>query len=471
MKKKSNIFTLAYNGFLAIIYSILGKKTKIDDLFLDPIEKVNLSSNEIISGVFVDRNAEFKKQREETLDLKKKTFRYKAKNRQNRVINSTFDAYTIEQAKKFLSEEGLTIVSIKECGKLDFNIGFGSVISISELAFALTQLSTYIKAGISIVDSVRILAKQTTKVEKKKVYEVLIYDLLGGDSFSDALEKQKKTFPKLLINMVRSAELTGDLPAVLDDMSAYYTSISKTRKEIKSAMTYPIVVMSFSILVVAFVLIWVVPQYQSMFEGQGLTLPGITTAIISLSDFLQKNWLILIIGICLFILIFYYLYKNIRSFKKKTQTILLHFPVAKNVIMYGEISMFTKTFASLLNHGVHITDSMDVLLKVSDNEVYRSIIMKTVENLNAGGKVSDSFKDNWAIPIVAYEMIVTGESTGQLGSMMEKVSTYYDSLHTNTISQLKSLIEPILIVFLAGSVGVIILSIILPMFQMYQSLS
>ena len=153
------------------------------------------------------------------------------------------------------------------------------------------------------------------------------------------------------------------------------------------------------------------------------------------------------------------------------QTVYLHIPVIKNIIMYSEISMFTKTFASLLNHGVFITDSMDVLLKVSENEVYRGIIENTVKTLNLGGKISESFKDHWAIPVVAYEMIVTGENTGQLGPMMEKVYAYYNDLHTNAIGQIKSLIEPVLIVFLAVSVGLILFSIVLPMFEMYGALS
>ena len=111
---------------------------------------------------------------------------------------------------------------------------------------------------------------------------------------------------------------------------------------------------------------------------------------------------------------------------------------------------------------------MDVLLNVSDNEIYRSIIKKTIANLNSGGKISDAFKDHWAFPLVAYEMIVTGESTGQLGTMMDKVANYYDSLHTNAVTSIKSLIEPILIIFLAGSVGIILLAILLPMFRMYE---
>ena len=130
--------------------------------------------------------------------------------------------------------------------------------------------------------------------------------------------------------------------------------------------------------------------------------------------------------------------------------------------------MFARTFASLINHGVYITDSMDVLLNISENEIYRSIIVKTVKNLNSGGKISDAFKDHWAFPLVAYEMIVTGENTGELGTMMTKVADYYDSLHRNSVSSIKSLIEPFLIIFLAGSVGIIVLAVILPMFEMYK---
>ena len=150
------------------------------------------------------------------------------------------------------------------------------------------------------------------------------------------------------------------------------------------------------------------------------------------------------------------------------QSIYLKIPVVKNIIMYSEVSMFAKTFASLLNHGVFITDSMDVLIKVSDNEIYKRIIEKTVKNLNRGGKISEAFKDNPYIPVVAYEMIVTGESTGKLGTMMEKVADYYQDLYRNSINQVKTLLEPILIVFLTFTVGIIIISIIVPMFEMYK---
>ena len=459
-----NAIIYSYRGLFATIYFIFRKTKKIDEMFeLDNENQVNMDAN----NAFVKKNkSEFTELHDELYD--KISFRYKAKKQDGEIINGTFDAYNIEQAKKYLKNNELEVIEISPRKKYDIDINIGNPISMADLAFALTQLSTYIRAGMTLVDSVRVLAKQADKPAKRKIYDMVVYDLLSGDDFSKALSKQPKIFPKLLINMSKSAELTGDLPNVLDEMAEYYTSITKTRKEIKSAMTYPTIVLLFAIIVVTFVLIYIVPQYTSMFEGFGAELPEITKMTIALSDFLRTNLVGILIIIIIVLLLYIYLFRNVRSFRKTMQNIYLHLPVLKNIIMYSEISMFARTFASLINHGVYITDSMDVLLNVSENEIYRNIILETVRNLNSGGKISDAFKNNWAIPIVAYEMIVTGENTGELGNMLDKVADYYDSLHKNSVSSIKSLIEPFLIIFLAGSVGLIILAVILPMFEMYS---
>ena len=142
-------------------------------------------------------------------------------------------------------------------------------------------------------------------------------------------------------------------------------------------------------------------------------------------------------------------------------------PVIGKIIIYNEVSMFTRTFAQLLNHSVHITDTMAVLSKISNNEVYKEIIMNTLDTLSKGGKISESFHGQWAFPVVAYEMLVTGESTGKLGEMMEKVADHYTNLHKNSITTVKSLLEPMTIIFLAFAVGFILLSIVIPMFDIY----
>ena len=206
-----------------------------------------------------------------------------------------------------------------------------------------------------------------------------------------------------------------------------------------------------------------------MFEEQGASLPALTQTILNISNFIKNYYLFLIIGIGVFVGVFIYLYKKVQSFRVVIQTILMHLPVFGNIIIYNEIANFTKTFASLLNHGVFITDSMEILSKITNNEIYIRIINKTLVNLGKGDTISSAFRGEWAIPVVAYEMIVTGESTGQLGQMMEKVATHFQGLHKNIIDQMKSLIEPLLIVFLAGVVGVILISIVQPMFAIYSA--
>ena len=387
-----------------------------------------------------------------------------------KIIKSSFDAKSISEVEAFLTNEGYEIIKIEPRKKfsLDMNVSiFGSHLSKGDLSFALTQLSTYIKAGIPLVDSVRILAKQTEKVSKKKIYERIVYDLVAGESFSKALENQSNVFPRLLINMVKASEMTGDLPATLDEMSDYYTSIDRTKKQMISALTYPSIIFIVSIAVVIFCLMYVVPSFVKMYAETESSLPTITVLTINASNFITKYYLPIAIGIVTIIIVFILLYQNIKSFRRGVQTILMKTPVIGKIIIYSEVSMFTRTFAQLLNHNVHITDSMAILSKISSNEIYKEIIMTTLDTLSKGGKISESFHDQWAFPVVAYEMLVTGESTGQLGDMMEKVANHYSDLHKNAITTVKSLIEPITIIVLAFAVGFILLSIIIPMFDIY----
>ena len=395
------------------------------------------------------------------------SFRYTIINSQGKKIKGTFDAESESDVRAFLNNEGYQIISVEPRKPYDIDIGGNGKIKASALAFSLTQLATYIRAGIPLVDSMRILSKQTSKLNEKRAYERIVYDLLKGEDFSVALQKQEKKFPKLLINMVKTAEMTGDLPSVLDDMAEYYTSIDQTRRQMISALTYPAVVLLMALGVTIFMLVYLVPQFVSLFESQDATLPAITLFIINASDFVKANYIWMLIALFVMIIIIIYLYKNVISFKTVVQTFLMHLPVIGNVIIYNEVATFTKTFASLLNHGVFITDSMEVLSKLTENEVYKKIINKTIDNLGKGEPISTSFKGEWAFPVIAYEMLVTGENTGQLGVMMEKVANHFASLHKNIVTQLKSLIEPITIVILAAIVGVILVSIIYPMFDIY----
>ncbi len=394
-------------------------------------------------------------------------YRYTVLDSNKKKITGIFEAESESDIRGFLTSQGYEVLKVEVKKPYDIEIGGNGPIKAGALSFALTQMSTYIKAGIPLVDSVRILAKQSRKPNEKRAYERLVYDLLKGENLSDAMLRQEKTFPKLLINMVKTAEMTGDLPSILDDMADYYTSIDQTRRQMISAMTYPTVVIIMALCVLVFMLIYLVPQFVQLYEDQDATLPAITLFIMGASDFLKSYYLWLILATAVLIILFYYLYNNVKSFRTGVQTVLMKTPIIGNIIIYSEISTFTKTFASLLNHGVFITDSMEVLSKITNNEIYKRIIANTLNNLGKGESISKSFKGEWAFPVVAYEMLVTGENTGQLGLMMEKVADHFQNLHKNLVNQMKSLIEPLMIVVLAAIVGVILLAIVVPMFDIY----
>ena len=396
-------------------------------------------------------------------------YRYKIINTQGKKEDGTFDAESENDVRNFLLSQDYQVLEIKVRDKFDIDIG-SSKIKAADLSFSLTQLSTYLKAGIPLADAVRILAKQSKKAGLKKSFNQLVYELLKGESFSDAMALQPATYPKLLINMVKTAEMTGDLPSILDDMAEYYTSMDQTRKQMKSAMTYPVVVLVIAFGVLIFMLTYLVPQFATMFEENDAEMPKLTLAILAISAFVREKWWLLLLLIIAVIGTFIYVYKKNQKFRTSIQVFLMHVPVCKDIIIYNEIANFTKTFASLLNHGVFITDSMEILSKITNNEIMKKIIDQTLQNLAKGDTVSSAFKGQWAIPVVAYEMIVTGETTGQLGTMMEKVASHFQMLHKNVIDQMKSLVEPIMICFLAVVVGIILLSIIQPMFSIYSQI-
>ena len=403
----------------------------------------------------------------DTLRGKKTKFKYRVENQKGKKFYGYLDAYSEAEVISYLQNEGYRIIKIEaQNSVLNMRIG-GGKLSYSELAFLLTQLSTYIRAGISLIDSVRILEKQSVKPEKKRIYSNIIYELSKGESFSSALASQNPAFPPLLINMVKTAELTGDLPEILDDMRDYYESIDKTRKAAISSMIYPSILFVFAICVLVFILIYVIPSFVSLFEQQNAALPAITKIVLGTSGFLTSNKFIILGVLFGLIISFVLLYKYVKPFRKTMQTIAMKLPGFGKIIIYREVAMFTKTFASLLNHNVFITDSMTILGSVSDNEVFKDIINDSLEHLSRGAKISDAFEDKWAFPIVAYEMLVTGENTGRLPMMMTYVANYYQDLHANLVKRINTFIEPLLIIFIAIIVGIVVVSVVIPMFDFY----
>ncbi|MBR3199037.1 MAG: type II secretion system F family protein [Bacilli bacterium] len=405
----------------------------------------------------------------------KQAYEYLIKDPDGKVIKGYYNAYSKVEVHSFLVSEGNKVYKIETNSLINLLHGTHGKshdkFKTKDLIFFLTQLSTYLKAGISLADACKILVKQFNNPKYKRILRTIVYDLTVGLSFSEALARQEGAFPPILINMIKTAEMTGELPETLDDMEEYFTEIEATRKAMVTAMMYPVIIFVIAIGVGTFIMLYVVPKFVDIYNSMdNASIPGITKAVLALSEFLKKYIIYLGIIVVIILFLFIYLYKNVKAFKRAIQFAIMKMPVFKNVVIYNEVTTFTKTFASLLSHNVFITDSMEILNKITNNEIYKELIYDAINNVSKGKPVSLAFKDHWAFPIPAYEMIVTGEKTGQLPEMMKKVSSYYQDLHKNSVARIKTFIEPVLIIMLTGMVGVIVLSIVVPMFSMYSNI-
>lgn len=417
------------------------------------------SSNQVVSG-------------NQAMTKVKTRYKYVAYDKNGKQVKGYFDAFRRMDVESFLTAQGYKILDIKakKISKAGDFFTFSNEMKYKDLVFFLTQLSTYIKSGIPLTESLVMIENQTKDKKKKDLYKRIVYELNTGANFSEALARQGNVFPKLLINMLKTSELTGNLTESLDDMAAYYKTADSNRKQVISALTYPSVVLVISIAVLTFLLIFIIPKFQNIFDQLGSNLPGITLFLINMSTFLQNNVIKIVLAIFAGIIIIVMLYRHVKKFRYCVQWVAMHIPVIKDVLIDNEVVMFTKTFSSLIRHDVFITDSIEMLGKITNNEIYKDIIKEAVTNLSAGAGLSPAFESKWAFPRIAYEMLVTGEKTGRLGVMMENVANYYEEEQKNLIQRLKSLIEPVMIIVLAFIVGVILLAIFIPMFSIYSDI-
>lgn len=500
------IFIGIYKTIKLLVYEIPYFLINVTSKFIDQTRKKTKVANERLSyffkhtpnkvkEYFIDRwnnisiVKHYKNKKERELEVllidkngsdaerseKKETYEYLARNNEGKLIKGYFSALSKLDVHSYLLDAGFNEVYEIKTNKWitllhNENRYLERPMKNKDLIFWLAQLSTYIKSGIPLTDAVKILAEQDKRKKYKKVYDSVIYELTMGESFSEALRKQGNVFPALLVNMVKAAELIGDLESTLDEMSTYYEEKEETKKQIISAVTYPIIVLVFAVVIIGFMILYIIPQFQDIYASIGTEITGLTLFLVNLSVFVKSYIGFIIGGIILLVVILVVFYKKIKAFRTIVQYLVMHIPVVGKLIIYNEMNLFAKTFAVLNKNNILLTDSIDILSKITTNEFYKMIMYDTISNLLRGDKISMSFKDNWAVPSLAYYMISTGESTGELSNMLEKVAQYYQREQKSLANSLKALIEPVLIVLLALVVGGIMISILMPMYSVAGSI-
>ncbi|BCB05004.1 type II secretion system F family protein [Bacillus sp. KH172YL63] len=379
-------------------------------------------------------------------------------------------ASTKKDALIQLKKQEVRVVDIMELPEtlMTKDITIGNPVKLQHLVIFLRQFSTLLQAGVTVVESTHILAQQTESKALGKALMEIEDELRDGNPLSDAFARHKKIFEPLLINMLKAGEASGSLDETLEGLATHYEKQHITRQKIISALAYPMVVGVIAIGVVIFLLAAVVPTFVNMLTDFGGELPAITKFVISSSEFMQKFWYLII-------LLFVAVAVTLAMLRRNKQTkyyldyAILRIPIFGKMLQKAALARMTRTLSSLFTSSVPILQALAIVEKVVENEVISKVIGESRRSLEKGISLTEPMKRHWAFPPLVTQMIAIGEETGSLDAMLAKVADFYEKEVESTTDRLKSLIEPLMIVMLAGLVGTIVTSILVPMFEIFNS--
>lgn len=327
------------------------------------------------------------------------------------------------------------------------------------------QFSTMIDAGLPIIQCLDILQSQQENVTFKKIIREIKTDVESGQTFASALKKHPKLFDSLFVNMVAAGEAGGILDLILRRLSAYMEKMAKLKRQVKGAMTYPVVTMVIAAMVVVVILVFVIPTFTRMFTDMGATLPAPTLIVIAMSDFMIGNILFLITGVVLFIAGYKQFGKTGKGRRILDRT-YLRLPVFGVLIKKVAVSKFTRTMGTMLNSGVAILDALDIVAKTAGNVMIEEAIYEVRAGISEGRTMAEPLTESGIFPSMVCSMIAVGESTGALDTMLEKIADFYDDEVDQAVENLTSLIEPFMLGFLGIVIGGLVIAMYLPIFQM-----
>jgi type IV pilus assembly protein PilC len=342
--------------------------------------------------------------------------------------------------------------------------------SKSEIVIFTRQLSTMISAGISLLEAIEVLAEQAETPGMKATCHRLAAELRGGSDLSAAMSSCPKVFTPLYVSMVTAGEASGQMDVILQRLADYVEASEELKREIRSAMTYPVISLVLVLSITAFLMIGVVPGFKEVFDGLGAELPALTKTTLAISDWLRAKWY----------MVFAFLFAAVAGFvivKKTPKGALLLDHLTLRVPIFGQLTRkvclarFSRTFATLVRSGVPIMGTLDIVAETAGNQVIANAVYASRDSVRNGNMLSEPLSQSKAFPPMVVRMIAIGEKSGALEALLEKIAEFYDSQVKAAIKSLTSLIEPLLICFMGGIVGIVILSVFLPILNIIGELS
>ncbi|MDL1958286.1 MAG: type II secretion system F family protein [Deltaproteobacteria bacterium] len=373
-----------------------------------------------------------------------------------------------EQAvRRLLRQQRISPSKIKAKPKDLFeNIGFlQKKVSPKEIVVFVRQLSTMIDAGLPLVQGLEVLASQQENKTFKKILQDTKSDIESGSTFADALKKHPKQFDRLFCNMVAAGETGGILDDVLKRLADYMEKALRLKRKIKGALTYPIIVLSISVLVIGVILIFVIPVFEQMFAGLGSALPVPTQMVVNLSNFV-KSYFPFIIGAMVVMVFLFKKYYNTEKGRRVVDRLILKSPVFGSLLKKVAVAKLARTLGTLINSGVPILETLNVAAGTAGNKIVEEAIYNVRSSISEGRSIAQPLSESGVFPAMVVQMISVGETTGALDQMLNKIADFYDEEVETAVDALTSMIEPFMIVFLGGTVGSIIIAMYLPIFSM-----
>jgi type IV pilus assembly protein PilC len=335
----------------------------------------------------------------------------------------------------------------------------------SDVVVFSRQFATMIGAGLPLIQCLDILRSQQENKTFKTILKDIKENVEGGSTLADALSKHSGTFDDLFVNMVSAGETGGILDTILERLSAFMEKAMKLKKQVKSAMTYPVIVLIIAVLVIGVILVFVIPVFEKMFADFGGALPAPTQLVVNLSRFVKGNILYMVGAIVIFVFAFKKFYSTEKG-RTLVDDYLLRLPVFGLLLRKVAVAKFTRTLGTMVSSGVPILDALDIVAKTAGNKTVEGAIYNVRSAISEGRTMADPLAESGVFPSMVCQMVAVGESTGALDSMLSKIADYYDDEVDAAVDSLTSMIEPFMMVFLGVTIGGLVISMYLPIFKM-----
>ncbi|MCM1143503.1 MAG: type II secretion system F family protein [Blautia sp.] len=396
---------------------------------------------------------------------------YVAIDKSGKEVKGSKTADSMEQVTRELKNSGLIVLEVKEQTALTKNIefDFGGKPTPRDLSVFCRQFASITRAGVTIIQALQMLADSTENKKLQKALFAVKADVEKGETFADSLAKHPAVFPELLIQMAKAGEASGSLEVSMERMAVQFERSAKTQALVKKAMIYPIVVAIVAVIVVVVMLVVVIPSYTDMFDQLGAELPGITLAVVAMSDFIQAYWYIIvpvIAGIAFGIKVFAGTYTGKHLFGR----LQLKIPAIENLVTKTASAQMARTLSTLLSSGVPLIEAVDIVSDTMTNVWFKEALKDAVQQIMIGVPLSQPLQTCELFPPMVYHMVRIGEEAGSTEEMLDKLADYYEEEVEMAVQSLMAAMEPMIIIVLAAIVGVLIGSVMAPMVTMYSAL-